>query len=651
MFSKRKSIKNRIVLMTMLLALLPLCIVTIFSESTSYSTASGIVKNDMSEITSMAANYIKADFEVYLALAESAGCNPQLSDPDTSDEERLEIMTRLAEQYGAKRGNIVRADGIEITQGKDFSDREYYKAAMKGESQIYEPTISRLTGEIIEIVAAPLWKNGEYGTEAVGCSYFITQPEYINDILRELQISENSFAFILDSQGRVIGHSDSSKVLAEEADPSLADIYPKMLAGETATTAFNGELGRSIISYTPIPNTNGWSVALCAKEQDFLGTIYVTNTITIVIVVLTAVLIAILALRISKKIANPIIDCSNILSEVEKGNLNVSVPAVKTGDETQILTDATRALIDNLKSIIHDVNYMLSEMSEGDFAVSTSVAYAGDFAAIGISLQKIQRNLSEVFSDITQSSTTLFSSASNVAEGADDLANRASSQTQLIDEITNNVADTTSITKQNISKALEAKEASDLAAKSVTDSNDKMKELLVAMDSIISISENIQQINKTIEDIAFQTNILALNASIEAARAGQAGKGFAVVADEVRNLAAKSAEASSQTTDLIKESAQAIQNGKVIADEAAEALNIVLNEVKRVDDTINIITDSSNKQNDYMLTVSEKTDQIASHISATAANAEESAAAAVEMNNQSKHLADLMQRFNIREKN
>lgn len=199
--------------------------------------------------------------------------------------------------------------------------------------------------------------------------------------------------------------------------------------------------------------------------------------------------------------------------------------------------------------------------------------------------------------------------------------------------------------KLSVNKAEEAKSASYTTAEAAEDSNGKMKQLLEAMNTIIFTSDKIQDINKTIQDIAFQTNILALNASIEAARAGEAGKGFSVVANEVKTLACKSAEASSKTTALIDENTAAILNGKALADSTAESLTAILQQTRCVDEMISAIAEASSKQNEYMLAINEKADRIAGHVTASAANAQESAAASVELNEQAQGLKELVQKF------
>jgi methyl-accepting chemotaxis protein len=178
--------------------------------------------------------------------------------------------------------------------------------------------------------------------------------------------------------------------------------------------------------------------------------------------------------------------------------------------------------------------------------------------------------------------------------------------------------------------------------------SEQMQKMMAAMDEISNTSEEIGKIIKAIEDIAFQTNILALNAAVEAARAGAAGKGFSVVADEVRSLAAKSAEASQNSSALIEASIAAVNNGVKIATLTAQKLGGAVSSAQEVSGMVVNIADASLQQAQSIEQLNDNINQISAVVQTNSATAQESAAASQELSGQSAMLKDLINQFRLR---
>lgn len=523
-----------------------------------------------------------------------------------------------------------------------ITERQWYQDASKSATPIItDPYLDPSTNELVITIAQRVM-TGDKVTAVVAADVFLTS---VNDIVAGMKTDMKGYPTLVGATGLIVTHPNES--YAPSISTSGVEQYHEFdefyATDATSLKDYDG-VDRKIFSVDI--DTCGWTLHYFMDSNELGKDTQEALLTYILIIPLVVIILSTATYFIVKMLFAPLQAVSTTTSRMIQGDLSVKFDYT-TDDEIGKICRVIEQTNETLHNYVENISSALGDMADGVFNKDASIEYAGDFAPIGVSLQQIQKKLRSVFADITEASDNLFSSASNVADGANDLANRATSQTQLIEEITNSIIETTTITEQNIVKTTEAREASHQTATSVESGNAKMKELLEAMDNIILTSQKIQEINHTIEDIAFQTNILALNASIEAARAGEAGKGFAVVADEVRNLASKSAEASSRTTELITESTTAIHSGKELADYTAESLDAILMQTKQVDAIINAIAESSEKQSTNMSSINKKTEQMSAHVTATAANAEESAAAAVEMNGQSQRLKELMTQFSI----
>ncbi len=650
---KKKTINKRIIRLVLTMVLVPLLALLIFTSVATYQSTIANVNKDITIMTSIASDYVSSEFETILSYSEAAGMNKELASPDLTDEEKLKILTELAQQHGMKRGNMVKADGFEITEGKDFNERRYFQEAMKGNKCILEPTISKPTGETIEIVAAPLWENGEYGTTPIGCTYFIAPDHFLDNIMKQIQINENCFAYILGNDGTILAHSSPDMVLTKIDDTgndALSSIHADMMAGGTGTKDCFINNSLYTTSYRPIEGTNGWSLALSVRQMDFTTTLYIIALVGMVFVILAIIVTFIRSAGVSGRITKPIKNCADRLNALAQGDFTSPVPDPGTYEETKILAGAAESLVNGMGSIIGDTDYQLSEMSQGNFGVNSAIgedAYPGKFSEIFTAIQKIKTDLRDALIMISESSDQVSDGSKTVSEGAGTMSDNTQSQSASFEELTATVHNISSMVSETADNCSRGNVIVTETAQCVEDVVSEMENLKTAMTEITNASNEIDKIIKTIEDIAFQTNILALNAAIEAARAGEAGKGFAVVADEVRNLATKSAEAAHNTTELINKTISAVENGTDIAAKTYESVMGVEERTSQVEKIMSGIADASSQQTEMLGQMTQGFDLISEAISSNSSTAEESAAASQQLYAEATSLKTLVSRFKL----
>lgn len=361
------------------------------------------------------------------------------------------------------------------------------------------------------------------------------------------------------------------------------------------------------------------------------------------------VITLILSLYLTRAITRPLRELEISAGKIVKGDFDISV-TYKSKDEMGSLAEAFRNMTVILEAVISDASMLLGEMADGNFDVRTRAEerYVGSFQSLLLSIRKLNRGLSSTLGQINQSADQVAAGSSQVSNGAQALSQGATQQAAAVEELAATITGISKQVKETAENAAEAKKQSSTAGNEMEACNNQMRDMMAAMEEITRTSNQIGKIIKTIEDIAFQTNILALNASVEASRAGAAGKGFAVVADEVRNLASKSSEASQNTAELIENSINAVARGTQIADSTAQSLIKVVEEVRGASDKVEKIADAAREQASAIEQVTMGVDQISSVVQTNSATAEESAAASQELSSQAEVLKGLVAKFILR---
>jgi len=347
-------------------------------------------------------------------------------------------------------------------------------------------------------------------------------------------------------------------------------------------------------------------------------------------------------------IIKPVKEALAVLQKIAKGNLASRMKGEYRGDYASI-KDTLNFLGETINGYIDELSEVLGQMAEKDFTGGIDNDYVGDFSKLKDSINFIEVQFNEVLAEINTSADQVESAAGQVAASSQGLSQGASEQASGVEEISASIADVAEQIKQNSSHA---NRATELSLKAKTDAENGMLEMrgmLKAMVEINESSKNISKVVKVIDDIAFQTNILALNAAVEAARAGLHGKGFAVVAEEVRNLAARSAMAARETTEMIDHSIRKANEGSAIANKTAEALKKIVTGVTDAVEIVEKISEASVQQATAIAQIDEGINQISKVAQSNTATAEESAASSEEMAGQAQMLKGMIREFQLKQ--
>jgi len=455
-----------------------------------------------------------------------------------------------------------------------------------------------------------------------------------------------------DAAGAVLYDGDGNIVTEElpiEVSPEYAACIQSVLAGQSGNGQINDGGRRYYISYAPIPMdgaSDSWAVVTLREKHVALGDMTRILLWGVLIAALAVVVAILLILRLTRSITRPIQSSLRRLTELSQGNLTARLPAVTEKDETGRLLTVLGETIQTLDQVVEDITTQLGRLAEGDLSEQgRSYEYAGDFRQLGLSLETISHSLNRSMRQVNEHAGQVLKNAVGLAEISQSLAQDTSAQASAVEDLNAAVGVTSQETGDSAAATQRAKERMGAVHRDIEEGNRSVQELLQAMEHIYAEAEKICDIAGTIEDIAQQTNILALNASVEAARAGASGAGFSVIAQEVRNLASHCAEAVQNTTRLTNATLAEIRQGVDSLRGVAGAIRRSTEGIREVDALVGGISETAKAQAASLDQIAGTLERVSQVVKSSSAVAQQSAAASGELQQLARRLQREVARY------
>lgn len=626
-------------------------------------------EKELTQESNAAANQITGFLEQYTKSVEQLAVNPEIQyvmretkagDNIRQAEKMDTVMENLVNIANTDSENVMavwisdldanvltQSDGYTSGEGWDITGRGWYGCIETRQTILTEPYIDSSTGKMILSAAAPVLD--DVTGMVLGAVGMDISLEHMTKIMSEYKIGSKGYILLLSESGTFLYHPQNDMIQKNIKDIEISQNVVNTVQSEQDVFLKYNTKGEIKYGFLQHAGDTGYIVLSSMPASEYYIMLVIMVIALFLIFAAGIVLVAIRIKKSARNLTKPILELNHTAQQLAAGNLDVNL-SITSKNEIGELGDSIQKTVNRLKeyiAYIDETAEVLARIADGKLSVTLKNEYVGEFQKIKTALLNISDSMSQVMIGINESAERVSVGASELATASQVLAEGAEAQAASIQQLaatTNTVADQVENSRR---KAEASAEATTQASALIEENQEKMRLMTDAMNKIYQTSQQVVGIIQTIEDIASQTNLLSLNASIEAARAGDAGRGFAVVADEIGKLALESSKAASTTKELIEISIEEIDKGNTIAAGAMNSLKESVSAVGNVNQLIQETAENAVIQAENMKQLRAGIEEIAHGIHDNSAASQETSATSEELASQAEILNKMVQKFEI----